>query len=102
MDQAVEAFSPQDARVAFELLVAQSRMKEAFRLVKIDVPIPAKIDWTAWLKDGKGAVAPERRLLARHVVRALHAAGEDQQARELIAAMLAMVNEKLAGRRLGI
>ncbi|MGO9113172.1 MAG: hypothetical protein ACLP9L_28395, partial [Thermoguttaceae bacterium] len=94
--QAVKAAEASDVGVAFELLVGQSRMKEAFRLVKIDVPIPAKIDWAAWMKDGNGEVTPERRLLAHHVVRALHVVGEDEKAKELIGAMLAMVNEKLS------
>jgi tetratricopeptide (TPR) repeat protein len=95
VEQAIEASAPQDVRVAFELLVIQLRMKEAFRLVKIDVPIPAKIDWTAWLRDGKGEVAPERLLLAFQVGRALFVVGEDQRARELIAAMLGAIGEKL-------
>ena len=34
-------------------------------------------------------------MLAHQVIRALHLAGEDEQAHELIAAMLAMVSEKL-------
>ena len=52
--QVIEASTPQDVKVAFELLVAQSRMKEAFRLVKIDVPVPAKIDWTGMAERRKG------------------------------------------------
>ena len=101
VDQAIEAARRRTSKLAFELLAAQNRLKEAFRLVKIDVPIPAKIDWAAWLKDGKGEVTPERLLLARQVVRALHLAGEDEQARELIAAMLASISEKLPEERLG-
>ncbi len=95
VDQAVEAAQPQHTAVAFELLVARNRMKEAFRLVKIDVPLPAKIDWKAWLKDGKAEVSQERCWLAHQVLWALFLAGEDEQAQGLIAAMLAMVNEKL-------
>jgi len=98
VNQAIEATPSQDVKVAiaFELLVAQNRMKEALRLVKIDVPIPAKIDWTAWLKDGQGAVIPEHFFLAHKVVRVLHMAGEIERTRELIAAMLTVVGEKLA------
>ncbi len=95
VDQAIEASQPQHIGVAVDVLVAQNRITDAFRLVKIGVPIPAKIDWTAWLKDGKGEVTLERRLLAHQVFRALHYAGEDEQAHELIAAILAMVKEKL-------
>ena len=95
IDQAIEAAKPQEVRAAFELLVAQSRMKEAFGLVKIDVPIPAKIDWKAWLKDAKGANIQERLLLACQVLRALHVAGGSEQARELTAAMLAAIRDEL-------
>jgi tetratricopeptide (TPR) repeat protein len=95
VDQCLEICGARHLATAFELRVAQNRMKEAFRLLKIDVPLPAKIDWTAWLKEGKGAVNRERLFLAFQVVRALHLAGENEQARALIAAMLAMVSEKL-------
>jgi len=94
-DQVVGASAPQDARVAFELLVGQSRLKEAFRLVKIDVPVPAKVDWTVWLKDGKTAVSLERLWLAQRVVRTFRLAGEQQRARELTEAMFAEIGEKL-------
>ena len=101
IDQAIEAAKPQEVRAAFELLVAQSRMKEAFRLVKIDVPIPAKIDWKAWLKDAKGANIQERLLLACQVLRALHVAGEDEQARELIGCDAGRDSRRAAGRGQG-
>ncbi|MGA2255921.1 MAG: hypothetical protein ABSG53_14840 [Thermoguttaceae bacterium] len=94
VDQVIGASMPQDVKVAFELLVAQNRMKEAFRLVKIDVPVPAKIDWTVWLKDGKAEVNLERLWFAQRVVRALHIAGEGERALELVAAMLAVIGEK--------
>ena len=95
VDQAIAVSQPQHLGVAFELMVAQNRMKEAFRLVKIDVPIPTTIDWTPWLKDEKGEVTQERFSLANQVVRALHVAGEDEQAHALITAMLAVVGKKL-------
>ncbi len=76
-------------------------MKEAFRLVKIDVPIPAKIDWTAWLKDGNGEVALERRLLAHQVLRALREAGEDERARELLGGTAGRGQREAAGPRVG-
>ena len=101
VDQAIEASQPQDVRVAFELLVAQNRMKEAFRLVKIDVPVPAKVDWTAWLKDGKAEVAQERLWLAHQVVRALHVAGEDEQAQRADRRDAGRGQREAAGRRLG-
>jgi len=94
-EQVIAASAPQDEAVVFEILVAQNRMKEALRLVKIDVPVPAKIDWAAWLREGKGEVSQERFWLACQVLRTLHAVGEGQQARELTAAMLVLVGEKL-------
>ncbi len=95
VEQAIEVSQPQHTACAVELLVAQNRMQEAFRLVKIDVPLPAKIDWMAWLKDGKDEVTQERRWLAHQVLRALHMAGEDEHANRLLTAMLALVKEKL-------
>jgi tetratricopeptide (TPR) repeat protein len=91
----VELASNDDIRLAFGLLVAQSRLQEAFRLAKIEVPIPAKIDWPTWLREGKKEVAPDRVLFAHQVARALHLAGEEEQAHGLISAMLAVYREKV-------
>ena len=94
-NQVIEACTAQKPQVAFELLVCQSRMREAFKLVKLDVPIPNKFDWTAWLEDGKAPVDRERLQLAMQVLRSLRLAGEDQPARDLTAAMLEAIGKKL-------
>ena len=99
IDQAVEAVASRRPSAAFGLLAAQNRMREAFRLVKIDVPLPAKIDWRAWLPDGKGEVTQERRWLAHQVLRALRLAGENEQAEALLGTLVAMVAEKLPDRQ---
>ncbi len=99
VDQAIDAAKPQNVEVAFELLAAQNRLREALRLVKIDVPIPAKVDWAAWLKDGSGEVSSERLSLAVEVVRGLRMAGEDQRAGELIDAAVAAIAARPAERR---
>ena len=91
VDQAIDAAKPQNVDVAFELLAAQNRLPEALRLVKIDVPIPAKVDWAAWLKDSSGEISSERLSLAVEVVRGLRMAGEDQRAGELTDAALAAI-----------
>ena len=94
VDQALEAAKSRDAGVAFELLAAQNQIREALRLVKIDVPVPAKFDWAAWLRDAGGDVSQERLSLALQVARTLGMAGEDQRAGELIDAMLAAIGKK--------
>jgi tetratricopeptide (TPR) repeat protein len=93
--EVIELSKTDDVRVAFGLLVAQSRLKEAFGIIKIDLPIPAKVDWPAWLKDGRNEVGPERLFLAHQVVRALHMAGEEEHARDLIAAIVTAYGAKL-------
>ena len=95
VDEVIKASEPQEVRLGFELLVAQGRMREAFQLVKVGVPISAKTNWTAWLKDGKGTVSQDRLWLACLVVRSLHVAGADEQAHELTAAILAVVGRRL-------
>jgi len=95
VNQVIGGSTPQDVMIAFELLVDQSRLKEAFRLVKIDVPVPAKVDWKAWLKDGKADVSFERLWFVQRIVRALRLAGEQQSANELTEAMLASIGERL-------
>jgi tetratricopeptide (TPR) repeat protein len=96
MGPAIENCTPPNGQMAFELLVGQSRFKDAFQLVKIGFPIPVNFDWAAWLKDGKAQVPVERRLLAHHVVRTLRSAGEDTCADALIQALLAVMREKQA------
>jgi tetratricopeptide (TPR) repeat protein len=68
-------------------------MQEAFRRAKIDVPLRAKFDWNAWLKDGGAQVNSERRFLAHHLIRALFRVGEDERAGELVAALIAVIKE---------
>ncbi len=94
-NQVIEACSTEKPQVAFELLVCQGRMRQAFKLVKLDVPIPSKFDWAVWLQDGKAQVDRERLQFAMQVVRGLRFAGEDQPARDLTAAMLEVIGKKL-------
>ncbi len=94
-DQVIQSSEPHDVSLAFEMLVAQSRINEAFRLVKIDVPIPAKIDWTVWLKGGKQAAMPDRLLLGCQVLRVLHLVGAAEQAHDLTAAIVDTLGKKL-------
>jgi tetratricopeptide (TPR) repeat protein len=93
-DPVIDFSKTEEPRVAFGLLVARSQLKEAFGLVKIPVPIPAKTDWPAWLKDGKKEVSPDRLLLAHQMVRALHMAGEEEQVRALLAAIVTAFGER--------
>ena len=69
-EETIKTCQPLETRsaFAFELLTAQNRMSEAFRAAKLDVPLAAKIDWNAWLKNGKAEVTQEHGWLARHVV----------------------------------
>ena len=96
VDACIELMSLSAPQVAFDLLTAQNRMKEAFRLAKVDPHGPAKTDWAAWLKADGGHVTPERMWLAAGVVRALHAVGEDDRAQDLLAAITGLVAETQA------
>ena len=97
-DQIIEAAASDYPRIAFEMLSARYRMKDAFQAAKVSVPIPANFDWTAWLKDGQAAATIERRFLAHHMLRTLHSLGEEQQAHELSAALVSMIKENLPAR----
>ena len=85
IDACVEMLKPVASRMAFELLVAQDRMNDAFRLARIDLHAAAKTDWSAWLKAGAKAASPQRVTFAESVAKALHAVGEDGRADELLA-----------------
>ena len=50
IDACVEMLKPVAPWTAFELLVAQDRMNDAFHVAKIDLHAAAKTDWAAWLK----------------------------------------------------
>jgi hypothetical protein len=95
-DQVLAACAAQKPTIAFDILVSQNRLQDAFRRVKIDVPLAAGFDWKSWLKDGGADVNLERRFLAHHVIRALYRVGETERAGELVAAILAVVKEHLS------
>ncbi len=96
VDACAKAFAQEHVTAAFDILASQNRAKEAFRLVKIDVPLPAKIDWPAWLKNGNAVPDQQRRWLASRVFYELHRVGEDRHADELLEAYLAMLKDHIS------
>ncbi len=60
VDACVELMSPVAPATAFDLLIAQNRLRDAFRLAKVDPSAVGKTDWAAWLKDGGKRVTPQR------------------------------------------
>ena len=95
-DEFVKACTEEHLTTAFDILASQNRMKEAFRIVKIGVPLPAKIDWPRWLKNGKAAPDQQRRWLACRVYYELRRVGEDRLADELLDAYLAMLKDHIS------
>jgi tetratricopeptide (TPR) repeat protein len=98
-ERVIEAAGPQKPAIVFDVLAAQGRLQDAFRSVKIDLPISAKFDWAAWLKNSDANAIPSPRSLAHNVLRVLLRTREDEAASQLIAAVLAEVkNQKKHGR----
>jgi hypothetical protein len=103
VDACVELLAPASPQLAFNLLVGQDRLNEAFRLAKVDIRDAAKTDWAAWLKSGNDSVSSERIWLAQSVAKALHAMGEDQPAQDLLAAIANdVVQNRKTAFRLGL